>query len=147
VDDRAFALRGRLLRFVKEDAAAAAAEFAKIGSPDVFGCHPQVVVERDLALAALPSTLAERATWLARVGALDDDALTERRALLQLDQGHPEAAVATLNSRQFQLLHQRYVRSDLYRKCLGLARDAEVPASLGEDELARWGAYREHEDA
>ena len=146
-DDRARALSGRLLRFVNDDAAAAAAEFAKIADP-VFAAHPQVVIERDLALAALPDKhLGVRAAWLQKVSGLNDDGLTERRALLQHDSGDSVAALATLTTRQFQLLHQRYVRSDLYRCCAGLPRDAPVPASLGEDELARWGAYREHEEA
>lgn len=146
-DDRAHALRGRLLRFVKEDAVGAAAAFADI-SCGVFAIHPQVIVERDLALALLPGKkVAERKRWLEQVSALNDDLLAERRAQLQFDDGEAEAALATLESQQFQLLHQRYARSDLYRQGAGLERDAEVPPTLGEDDLARWGAYREHEDA
>ena len=93
------------------------------------------------------AALADRKIWLDKVSALNDDLLAERRAQLQFDEGDKEAAVETITTQNFQLMHQRYARSDLYRSCVGLPRDGEVPPSLGEDDLARWGAYREFEDA
>ena len=91
-DDRARALSGRLLRRYRNDAQAAVACFRAIQS-EVFSLHVQVVVERDLALAALgKETLEERARWLDAVSALEDEWLIERRASLLIDQGRSEEA-------------------------------------------------------
>jgi len=143
-DDRARALAGRIYRSCLKDASAAAAEYRAIRSP-VFALHPQVVVERDLALMELgPETLPERRRWLEKVAALDDERLVEQRAQLAYDDGRPEEALGLLTSRRFQLVLQRYARSDLFRRIRGA--DAPIPESLGEDDLARWGGCREHED-
>jgi hypothetical protein len=105
-----------------------------------------VVIERDVALAALgKETLAERRRWLDAVSALDDEWLAERRAGLLIDSGDARAALDLLRNTRFQLVHQRYERTRLWRLAeadLGL-ESAEFPSWLGEDDLAEFGAYRE----
>ena len=143
-DDRAFALAARLHRFCRKDATTAVRWFGFIRS-EPFALHPQVVVERDLALAMIgATTLHERQTWLDRVVASSDESIVERRAQLAFDQGRPQEALKYLMSQPFQLVHQRYVRSDLLRSIVGSG--AVIPESLGEDDLARWGAYREYQE-
>ena len=108
--------------------------------------HPQVVIERGRALAALgKETLDERGRWLRAVSALDDEWLAERRASWLLDSGNLEAAVQVLRNTKFQLVHQRYERTRLWRRvetALGL-EPVEYPSWLGEDDLAEFGAYRD----
>jgi hypothetical protein len=144
-DDRARALSGRLWLVHMRDAHAAAKCFRAIES-DAVALHPQVVIERDKALAALGSeTLDERGSWLKAVSALDDEWLAERRASLLIDCGDSRAAFHVLRSTFFQLVHQRYERTRLWRKVetnLGL-EPVEHPSWLGEDDLAEFGAYRE----
>jgi hypothetical protein len=51
-----------------------------------------------------------------------------------------------LRRTRFQLVHQRYERIALWRRieaCLGLD-PVDHPSWLGEDDLAEFGAYREH---
>jgi len=145
-DDRARALLGRLLLVHKHDAAAAAKCFRAIESP-ALALHPQVVIERDKALAALGiETANERMLWLNAVSALEDEWLAERRASLFLDRGDAQSACDVLRSTHFQLVHQRYERTRLWRRVesmLGLD-PVEYPSWLGEDDLAEFGAYREH---
>jgi hypothetical protein len=145
-DDRARALSGRLWLVQKRDAQAATGCFRAIESQAV-ALHPQVVIERDRALAALgPETLAERRRWLDAVSALDDEWLSERRASVMIDCGDSQAALNLLRSTRFQLVHQRYERTRLWRQAeanLGL-EPVEYPMWLGEDDLAEFGAYREH---
>lgn len=145
-DDRAFALAGRLLRREKADPRSAAESFRRIADP-ALACHPQIVVERDLALAGLgPETLAERRRHLDAVSALEDEGLVERRACLLLDEGRPDEARALLEATRFQLVHQRYARTRLWsriKKAAGLER-TDPPNWLGEDPLFEFGAYREH---
>lgn len=143
-DDRARALLGRLLRIGGADAAAAAS-FRAIADP-AFALHPQVVVERDLALAAQgPTSLAERGKWLDAVAGLEDEWLAERRAAYLIDAGRPAEALAVLERARFQLVHQRSSRSTLWLAAAkALGRDVTaIPGWLGEDDLAEWGAYRE----
>jgi hypothetical protein len=105
------------------------------------------VIERDLALAALgKETLEERARWLDAVSALEDDWLLERRASLLIDEGRPEEARTLLSKTQFQLVHQRYARTRLWRQIERDLRLDPVPGTdwLGEDDLAEFGAYREY---
>ena len=150
-DGRAHALAGRLLRRARRDCAAAAASYRRISEP-ALALHPQVVVERDLALAGLggAAALAERRSWLARVSALADEGVAERRAALLLDEGRPAEARALLEGARWTLVHQRYARSRLWRRAVaalegaGAAAAARPPACLGEDELAKFGAYVEH---
>jgi len=145
-DDRARALAGRLWLAPGQDAHAAAECFRAIGL-EAISLHPQVVIERDKALAALgPETLAERRRWLDAVSALDDEWLAERRAGLLIDCGDSQAALNLLGNTRFQLIHQRYERTRLWRLAeanLGL-EPVDYPSWLGEDDLAEFGAYREH---
>jgi len=145
-DDRARVLAGRLWLVHGRDALAAAKCFREIES-EAISLHPQIVIERDKALALLgPETLAERRHWLEAVSALDDEWLAERRASLLIDCGESQAALDLLSVTRFQLVHQRYERTRLWRQAeanLGLD-PADYPAWLGEDDLAEFGAYREH---
>jgi hypothetical protein len=147
-DDRARALSGRLWLVNKRDPRAAADCFRAIES-EAFALHPQIVIERDKALAALGrETLDERARWLKAVSALDDEWLAERRAKLLFDSGDSQAALNVLRSTPFQLVHQRYERTRLWKlieASLGL-NTSEYPSWLGEDDLAEFGAYREHSE-
>ena len=146
VDDRARALSGRLWLADKRDGHAAAKCFRAIES-EAIALHPQIVIERDKALAALgKETLDERGRWLKAVSALDDEWLVERRASLLIDSGDSQAAARVLRTTHFQLVHQRYERTRLWRQVetnLGMER-VEHPSWLGEDDLAEFGAYREH---
>jgi len=145
-DDRARALAGRLWRVYRVDAQSAVESFRAIES-EAIALHPQVVIERDKALAALGTeTLDERSRWFKAVSALDDEWLAERRASLFLDSGDAQAAYNLLRSTRFQLVHQRHERTRLWKRVesvLGL-KAIEYPAWLGEDDLAEFGAYREH---
>jgi hypothetical protein len=143
-DDRARVLCGRLFLRCRKDAKNAVACFRAIQS-EAISLHVQIVIERDLALTALGNeTLEERARWLDAVSALEDDWLLERRASLLVDQGRYEEAWKLLRSTPFQLVHQRYVRTKLWRQIerkLGLD-PVPWPDWLGEDDLAEFGAYR-----
>jgi len=145
-DDRAFALAGVLWRRQMNDPATAAECFRAIAS-EALALHPQVVVERDKALAALGrGTLKERERWLDAVSALEDEWLAERRASVLIDSGDPEGALKVLRNTRFQLVHQRYARTRLWRRLeKKLAMEpVDLPAWLGEDDLAEFGAYREY---
>ncbi len=110
--------------------------------------HPQVVVERDKVLRALGNqTLAKREQWLDRTVALKDEAIIERRVQLLIDKGETQSARDLLLSTPFQKVHQSYARTDLWRQiCEKLGESSDpIPRSLGEDRLARFGAYREFE--
>jgi hypothetical protein len=142
-DDRARALSGRLYLRAKANPASAAEALRQIASP-AFALHPQVVFERDLALAAVgPETLNERERWVMQIAGAEDEWVIERRAALLLDQGKPEAARNLLLQSRFQLVHQRYARTELWNRiqkaCVTAATD---PPELGEDDLAHFGAYR-----
>ena len=141
-DDRARALAGRLWAAQGTDTRAAAECFRAIES-EAISLHPQIVIERDKALAALgPETLGERRRWLDAVSALDDEWLAERRASLFIDAGDSQAALNVLRNTRFQLVHQRYERTRLWRQAeanLGL-EPVEYPSWLGEDDLAEFGA-------
>ena len=145
-DDRARALAGRLWLAHGRNVHAAVECFRAI-ELEAISLHPQVVIERDMALAALgPETLAERRRWLDAVSALDDEWLAERRASLLIDCGDSQAALNVLRNTRFQLVHQRYERTRLWRQAeanLGL-EPVDYPSWLGEDDLAEFGAYREH---
>jgi len=110
--------------------------------------HPQVVIERDKVLRALgPSFLAEREDWLLRVEALKDEWVIERRVQLLIDKGEYAKAKELLLSTPFQKVHQTYTRTGLWMQiCEKLNINCDnIPAQLGEDRLARFGAYREYE--
>lgn len=148
-DDRAHALAGRLLRRVRHDAPAAAAAFRRIRDP-AFARHPQVVVERDLALAAAggAGALVERGAWLDALSALKDEAIVERRAALLAARGEWAPARALLEGMRWQLVHQRYARTRLWRRIVAAMGEGGGSTTLphnflGEDALAEFGAYRE----
>ena len=112
--------------------------------------HPQIIVARDEVLRASgPGTLAEREQWLRRVDALPDERITERRVQLLIDKGELQSAKRLLLSppSPFQKVHQRYVRTALWKQvCEKLNEPClPIPAELGEDQLAAFGAYREFE--
>ncbi|MFX1703915.1 DUF5107 domain-containing protein [Chitinophaga sp. CC14] len=110
--------------------------------------HPQVVVERDKLLRAMgPQTIAEREHWLSAVDALADEWVIERRVQLLIDKKQVQQAKNLLLSTHFQKVHQTYTRTGLWMQiCEQQGIPAfPVPAQLGEDQLARFGAYREYE--
>lgn len=110
--------------------------------------HPQVVIERDKLLRALGNQmLNEREYWLSRVNALDDEWLIERRVQLLIDQGKPSEAKDLLLATHFQKIHQTYTRTGLWFQICDMLNEPHypIPAQLGEDRLAHFGAYREFE--
>jgi hypothetical protein len=110
--------------------------------------HPQIVIERDILLRNLGrQTLKEREFWLKQIDALPDEWLAERRVQLLIDQGKPLDAKKLLLSTQFQKVHQTYTRTGLWFQICDLLKEPRypVPARLGEDRLAHFGAYREYE--
>lgn len=138
------ALLARLLS-LKGDVRGAARAVGSIREP-WLEVHPQIIVERDDVLRGLgPATLAEREQWLTRVGAADDERVAERRIQLLIDKGEPQKAKQLLLSTSFQKVHQRYVRTELWNQiCQQLNEPCSpAPRELGEDRLARFGAYRE----
>lgn len=140
------ALLGRLLKLEGDiEGAAQAVRSIREKSLQV---HPQIVVERDEVLRDLGTqTLAERETWLNEVAALPDEWIIERRVQLLIDKGEFETAKALLLSVPFQKVHQRYVRTALWKQLCEKLKEPclLIPAELGEDQLAPFGAYREFE--
>jgi len=111
--------------------------------------HPQVVVERDKLLRSLGSqTIPEREQWLLKVDALNDEWIIERKVQLLIDKGEFEKAKILLLSTPFQKVHQTYTRTNLWKQISEKLNIPfmPIPASLGEDRLARFGAYRENEE-
>jgi uncharacterized protein DUF5107/uncharacterized protein len=140
------ALLARLLA-MDGDIAGAANALASIKETSLQ-LHPQIIVARDRALRALGTrTLAEREQWLDRVNALSDERIIERRVQLLIDSGDSQAAKRLLLSASFQKVHQRYVRTAMWKQiCEKLHEPAlPIPDRLGEDQLAAFGAYREFE--
>jgi uncharacterized protein DUF5107/uncharacterized protein len=110
--------------------------------------HPQIVVERDAVLRDSGThTIAERQQWLNRVDALQDEWIIERRVQLLIDNGEFQRAKQLLLSVSFQKVHQRYARTALWNQLCEKLNEPRwpIPASLGEDQLAAFGAYRELE--
>ena len=140
------ALLARLLK-LKGDAAGARRAYEGI-QERWLQLHPQVVIERDKLLRSIgPSTIGEREKWLLQVSALPDEWIIERRIQLLIDKGMYQQAKDLLFGTRFQKVHQTYTRTGLYQQLcekLNLPCDA-VPEQLGEDRLARFGAYREYE--
>jgi hypothetical protein len=100
-----------------------------------------------VAVAELDELYAERGMTERRVpllnGAPEHPLVIERKADLALARGKPEETLALLSSIAWQRQHQRYVRTELWRRARSMLGQAEieVPESLGEDNLARFGAY------
>lgn len=140
------ALLARLYRFERDDSSAVAI-LESIQEP-WLRLHPQIVVERDKALRAMgPGTIPERERWLSMVDALKDEWIQERRVQLLIDKGETRQAKDLLFSVPFQKVHQTYSRTALWKQIsdkLGL-QFLPIPEELGEDQLARFGAYREFE--
>lgn len=110
--------------------------------------HPQVIIERDKLLRnSSDKAIAERKKWLSMVDALDDEWIIERRIQLLIDKGNLQEAKDLLLSTHFQFVHQTYTRTGLWEQiCSGLGEPFHpIPVQLGEDNLARFGAYREYE--
>ena len=135
--------RGKFSR--SSDTGNAAAALEAIQEP-WLQLHPQVVVERDKILRALGTqTLAEREQWLNQVGALKDEWIIERKVQLLIDKGEILNAKQLLLSVPFQKVHQTYTRTGMWLQiCEKLKEPCDpIPQVLGEDRLARFGAYRE----
>jgi hypothetical protein len=101
---------------------------------------PIAVVELDTLYTEL-GMMAERVALLARPS--QHRFVIERRADLSRALGQPAETLRLLTKTTWPREHQRYTRSDLWKaakSALGEA-NAELPASLGEDNLARFGAY------
>jgi len=139
----ASALLARLLKTVG-DLAGAARALESI-QEEWLQLHPQIIVARDDVLRNLGiHTIAEREQWLSRVDALPDERIIERRVQLLIDRGEFQAAKRLLLSAAFQKVHQRYVRTALWKQVCGKLNEpcVPIPAELGEDQLAPFGAYR-----
>jgi hypothetical protein len=139
-------LLARLLR-IKGDLAGAHKAFESIHEK-WLQIHPQVIVERDKLLRAIgQQTIPEREKWLTAVAALKDEWVIERRVQLLIDKGEYKTAKNLLLSTDFQKVHQTYTRTGLWLQlCKKLNLDCNnIPAQLGEDRLATFGAYREYE--
>ena len=110
--------------------------------------HPQVVIERDKTLRNLgKEKLKEREALLSQVDALRDEWVIERKVQLLIDKGDVPGAKKMLLSVPFQKVHQTYTRTNLWFQICDLLNEQRlpVPAQLGEDRLANFGAYREYE--
>jgi len=139
------ALLARLLT-QRNDLAGARKAFESITEP-WLQIHPQIIIERDKLLKSIGNaTLAEREQWLSKVDALKDEFVTERKVQLLIDKNEVQAAKDLLLSTPFQKVHQTYTRTDLWMQiCKKLNTSPfPIPEQLGEDQLARFGAYREY---
>jgi hypothetical protein len=140
------ALTARLLR-LDGDNSAALKMLESITEPWLL-LHPQIVVDRDKTLRALgPQTISVRESWLAKVDALPDEWIIERRIQLLIDKGEFSKAKDLLLNTPFQKVHQTYTRTNLWNQiCKKLNESCvPIPDNLGEDRLATFGAYREFE--
>jgi hypothetical protein len=69
--------------------------------------------------------------------------VVERQADLALARGEPAEALRLLTTATWPREHQRYVRTELWRRAKAALGEPDAPihASLNEDNLARFGAY------
>lgn len=142
--DWARVFEGRLLRYWYNDAEGAAKSLSNIKSHEM-ALHPQVMIERDITLSLLKDTsLSERGKWLNQVNSLQDDALTERMISYLLGAGNVHEAKKLLESTNFEPIHQRYVRTELWGKIQDRLNQHRTPPpeNIGEDDLAQFGRYR-----
>jgi hypothetical protein len=140
------ALLARLLK-LKEDLAGARNAFGMINEK-WLQLHPQIIIERDKVLRSLGlQTIPEREKWLSKVDALKDEWIIERKVQLLIDKEEYQKAKELLLSTPFQKVHQTYTRTGLWMQiCEKLKIPCSpIPAQLGEDRLATFGAYREYE--
>lgn len=101
---------------------------------------PIAVVELDTLYVELGLT-AERRALLTRPA--PHRFVIERRADLALALGQPAETLRLLTETPWPREHQRYTRSDLWKAAKAVLGKVNVdpPAFLGEDNLARFGAY------
>jgi len=140
------ALLARLLK-MKGDMNAAKNAFESI-EEKWLQIHPQIVVERDKVLRNLGlQTIPEREQWLSKVDALKDEWIIERKVQFLIDKGEIQKAKDLLLSTPFQKVHQTYTRTNLWMQICDKLKIScyPIPKELGEDQLARFGAYREYE--
>ncbi|MGZ8537696.1 MAG: hypothetical protein ACXWV9_05490, partial [Flavisolibacter sp.] len=140
------ALLARLLK-LKGDMNGAREAFDSI-TEEWLQIHPQVIIERDKVLRNLGAqTIPERENWLSKVEALKDEWIIERKVQLLIDKGEVQKAKDLLLSTSFQKVHQTYTRTGLWKQITDKLNLAflPIPAQLGEDALASFGAYREFE--
>lgn len=140
------ALLARLLK-LKEDFNGARKVYESI-TEKWLQLHPQIVIERDKVLRTFGNqTLKEREQWLTKVEALPDEWIIERRVQLLIDKGEVQKAKDLLLSTNFQKVHQTYTRTGLWKQITDKLNISflPIPAQLGEDQLANFGAYREFE--
>jgi len=100
------------------------------------------VVELDELYAQLGLT-DKRITLLAQQWHTVHRLVIERRADLAIMLGDSTEAIRLLTSSPWPREHQRYVRTELWKKAKAALGEAvaEIPEYLGEDKLARFGAY------
>lgn len=123
--------------------------YSRIPLHSWINLHPQLVCERDAVLRACgEGTITQREYFLSLVDASQDDWVRECRARLLADKGCFAEAKELLLSAPFQKVHQTYSRTELWKQiCEGLGENSNpIPSSLGEDNLARFGAYREYDE-
>jgi hypothetical protein len=140
------ALLARLYK-MRNDVTAARQAMEAITEP-WLQLHPQIVVERDKILRSVgPQTIPERELWLSKVDALKDEWIIERKVQLLIDKNEIGEAKDLLLSTNFQKVHQVYTRTGLWTQICEKMKIpcSPVPLQLGEDKLARFGAYREYE--
>jgi hypothetical protein len=139
-------LLARLLK-LNGDTSGARQAFESISEP-WLQLHPQVIVERDKLLRSIGTqTIPEREQWLNKVDALKDEWIIERRIQLWIDEGEIQKAKDLLLGTPWQKVHQTYTRTGLWQQICEKqgASYLPIPQQLGEDRLARFGAYREYE--
>lgn len=85
--------------------------------------------------------------WLAKVNALKNEWIIERRVQLLIDKNETQKAKELHLSTPFQKVHQTYTRTNLWMQICEKQRVSylPIPKELGEDCLATFGAYREFE--
>jgi hypothetical protein len=145
-NDVAKVLLARLLK-LNGDTSTARKAFESITEP-WLQLHPQVVVERDKLLRSIGTqTIPEREQWLNKVEALKDEWIIERKIQLLIDENKIQEAKDLLLSTPWQKVHQTYTRTGLWEQICEKqgVNSLPVPQQLGEDRLARFGAYREYE--
>ncbi len=104
----------------------------------------RLAIEYDMCLADAGPEFAQERSDLHAHYSTADRRWTERKVAFLLDNYKPAEAKNLLLSTKWDLYHLRQVRTTLYRKiqtALGLPVDP-IPAQLGEDDMADWGAYR-----
>jgi len=114
---------------------------------NVWRLKPQIALLTLKIMADLGDvTMASREALLSELSELECDEIVEARASWLLDSGEARSAYDLLVGHFFQLIHQRYERTDLLQRAaahLGLTGAAD-PTLVGEDRLAQFGAYQEY---